>query len=221
MGFLAKVNLKPGLGGEFPFQCGGRRWGEGAGVEPSDTAAEKEMTTMRAAGHTPMGRPPGGVLMGMRERGQWGFTTLELLVVVAIVAIAAALAGPALTLMVRNAMLRSQGMELANALSLARTEAIRLSSNVSVCASTSGAACGGDWSDGWIVRSDTDNDVLRVYAKLKGAASLTGPAGEVTFTPNGFSSSNSFTLCAPGADTRTISVSNTGRVSLETGATCP
>jgi type IV fimbrial biogenesis protein FimT len=97
----------------------------------------------------------------MRPRG---FTLVEVLVVMTITAILLAFAIPSFQTMIRNNRISSSSNSLLAAMDLARSEAVRRSTVVTVCRSTdpeavapgcSSAANGGyaanDWASGWIV----------------------------------------------------------------------
>lgn len=90
-----------------------------------------------------------------------GFTLVELVIAVAIVAILAALALPSFQSSLRSNRAATATNEMLASLSLARSEAIRNNRGASICASADGAVCSGDWNDGWLVWADTnrDNDV--------------------------------------------------------------
>lgn len=81
-----------------------------------------------------------------------GFTLIELMIVVAIVAILGALGGPAFTDMLRNNRLSAAASALQVSLSLARSEAVRRGADarVSVAANTTA----GVWTNGWTVFID-------------------------------------------------------------------
>jgi type IV fimbrial biogenesis protein FimT len=103
----------------------------------------------------------------------------------------------------RNNRLATQANELVTALSLARSEANKRGLPVSVCASSSGAECDGEWTDGWIVFVDTPSpnigvvdgpdEVLSISPRLFDGFSLseTNPnvdvavTGFVVFLPSG------------------------------------
>ncbi len=87
-----------------------------------------------------------------------GFTLVELMVVVAIAAILASLAAPAIRDMVTSHGLSSRAELFKTSLNFARTESVRHNSNVSLCPSQDGLTCGGSWAEGWIVFSDPDAD---------------------------------------------------------------
>src|SRR5690349_25053520 len=102
-----------------------------------------------------------------------GFTLLELLIGLAIAAIALALAIPGLGRWLAEQQLQDRADALLRGLDLARSEAIRTGSRVDVC--PAGLRCGGGalpWESGWVVIAD--------------AARADGPAiaGERASPPN-------------------------------------
>ncbi|MGR8919703.1 MAG: GspH/FimT family pseudopilin [Gammaproteobacteria bacterium] len=96
-----------------------------------------------------------------------GFTIIEMMMSVALVATLSAIAVPSLGEFAKNASMRGQALELVSSISLARTEALKRGSRVILCRSgdpeAAAPACGGndrDWSTGWLVFAveDADND---------------------------------------------------------------
>lgn len=95
-----------------------------------------------------------------------GFTAMELMVVVTIVAVLAALAGPSFTLMIESWSVRDAMESMRSTLLFARSEAIKrggrvaihkLPNNTNSCTS---ASSNRDWDCGWIVCQDiNDNGV--------------------------------------------------------------
>jgi type IV fimbrial biogenesis protein FimT len=86
-----------------------------------------------------------------------GFTAIELMVVVAIVAILAALAGPSFRDLMDGWRVRSATEELTNTVYYARSEAIKRGGFITVrknCATGTAQ----EWDCGWIVFTDTDNN---------------------------------------------------------------
>lgn len=89
-----------------------------------------------------------------------GFTLIELMVTVAVIAILAVVAIPNLRDFVHNNRLRATSNELVASLQAARMEAVRLNSNAIVCRSTNGTTCAGGtdaWA-AWVVLADVDHD---------------------------------------------------------------
>lgn len=91
--------------------------------------------------------------------GQQGFTAIELMVVVTIIAVLAALAGPSFTPLIERWRVRDAAEALTSSLYLARSEAIKRGGGVTIDAT-------GGWNVGWKV-IHTQNGVvtdIRVHA---------------------------------------------------------
>ncbi|ARZ76352.1 hypothetical protein CCR98_20020 [Stenotrophomonas sp. WZN-1] len=84
-----------------------------------------------------------------------GFTLLELMVTVAVLAILVTVALPSFSAMIARNQIAVAGNDLIAGLQLARHEAIRRNTAVQVCASADGRACSDvDWNR-WIVRTSS------------------------------------------------------------------
>jgi len=99
-----------------------------------------------------------------RRASTSGFTAIELLITVAIVGVVAALAVPALRDLVLNNRAVSRINEFVAAVNLARNEAVKRGTPVTLCASAAPQAtkpaCDGrkQWEKGWILFADYDRD---------------------------------------------------------------
>lgn len=91
---------------------------------------------------------------------QWGFSLIELMVVVAITAILLAIGLPSFQGALRSNLVTTTANELMSSFALARTEALRSPGGAAICSTDDGTACGGDWNDGWMVWVDMDGDGL-------------------------------------------------------------
>ncbi|NJM11544.1 MAG: prepilin-type N-terminal cleavage/methylation domain-containing protein [Synechococcaceae cyanobacterium SM1_2_3] len=181
---------------------------------------------------------------------QQGFTLLELMITVAIVAIVMAVGTQPLREAILNSSRVAQVNEFVGVLGLARSEAVKTGSRIVICRSSDGATCAADttgiWEAGWLVFIDRnrngafdpaspDNEQL---LKAQGALNnftlrtVTNLTQWVAYLPNGVSEGNTglgtgtFQLCdSRGVDkARFIVINSTGRVRVrekETGDTCP
>jgi len=147
-----------------------------------------------------------------------GFTLIELMVTVVILAVTVTVASPGMQQMVQGSRLRSDTSRLLDALNLARSEAILRNIPVSLCPSpmalSGEATCDGEFAGGWIVFTNGNRDavvdagadeVVRVFAAIGDGYTLTNLAGTrsidelITYLPDGSSRRNlSLLLCPPG-----------------------
>lgn len=86
-----------------------------------------------------------------------GMTLIELMVGITITGLLLAIGVPSFQSTIASSRLTSVNNELVSTLALARSEAIRRGTRVTVCKSTSGTSCitSGGWQQGWIVFVDT------------------------------------------------------------------
>ena len=89
---------------------------------------------------------------------QQGFSLIELMVTVAIVAILVAIGLPSFQSSLRSNRVATSTNELLASFALARSEAVRSPGGAAICSTTNGTSCGGDWNDGWMVWIDMDGD---------------------------------------------------------------
>lgn len=90
-----------------------------------------------------------------------GFSMVELMITIAIVAILVALAFPSFEGSMRSNRVATATNELMASLSLTRSEAIRNPGGAVICTTTNGTACNGtSWDDGWMVWIDLNGDGL-------------------------------------------------------------
>lgn len=169
-----------------------------------------------------------------------GFTLIELMVTLAVMAIVIAWAAPSFKQQMLGSRTGAVANEFADALNYARSQSVRTLKRVSICASSDGSTCSGNWSDGFIVFEDratsdkaTSIDlgstplIYKTWPKLEssGTFSVKRGAADVTFirfTPLGALAPTStdpvvaslkLTGCL-GKSARTISVSLSGLVSV-------
>ena len=171
--------------------------------------------------------------------GAKGFTLIELMVTVALVAILMAVAVPSVTTFQRNAQLTSFSNTLLSAINAARGEAMKRGQSAMVV-----PVDGSNWSSGWVVFVDLDKSqafietsdftilkreappsYLEITATGTAAAShpyiMFDASGYAKTKAGGFPGNQSFNIKrndASGADkfaqTRRIKIASTGRVRL-------
>lgn len=179
----------------------------------------------------------------MTPRAQTGFTVIELMISIVVAAVLLALASPSFVEFTKNRRITTQANEFISTLALARSEALKRVSRVTVCASSTGTSCTGSWGQGYIVFTDDDGDgtvdggeeILKVVSELAGNNTLAGStnvATYVSYVSSGHSKfwdsnnfqSGSIVLCDDRGVShgRAISVNVTGRVRVESTepATC-
>lgn len=155
-----------------------------------------------------------------------GMTLPELMLTLAIVAIAGAVAMPGFADLRRQAVRTAAVNDFLHALYLARSEAIQRMDVVSVCKSTDGRTCSNglsDWAAGWMVFANRDRDqppeadpgepVLRTHPGWPGGR-ITANRPAFSFRPVTQGAVNGtilFCSVPPGRDARAIIVSATGR----------
>ena len=148
--------------------------------------------------------------MGETMRLQRGFTIIELMITLAVMAILVSVAAPGYQDFVATTRLNSHTSELVTALHYARSEAIKRNKMITLCKSSDGASCAvtGSWAQGWIVFTDggttglvdgTDT-ILRVHEALTGGTTLVGQAAlasAITYRSNGTSTqSGQIDMCS-------------------------
>lgn len=87
-----------------------------------------------------------------------GFSLIELMVTLTIAAIVLGIAIPSFRDMAVRNQLASLNNNLISAINFARSEAVKRGVPVAICHSANKTACGGAWSDGWIVFVNPDGD---------------------------------------------------------------
>lgn len=101
----------------------------------------------------------------MKKQTQNGFTLYELLITVLIVGVVLTLGIPNLSDFTRNSRITTTANDLHSAFHVARSEAARAKTNITICASdnsmTAAANCQGSWEDGFIVFVDANGDLTR------------------------------------------------------------
>jgi type IV fimbrial biogenesis protein FimT len=170
-------------------------------------------------------QPQYSTLKRARERG---FTLVELLVAVAVLALLVGVALPSLRDVLLRSSVSAHTNELLAALRLARAEAVKRSQPVMVLAN------GGNFTSGWSVqvvatgevieRRDLPNSEIPILALATGGA---GDSTRVTFGPTGVmlgATRFDFSICLPASDadaerSRRIQVLQSGSMTARVNTT--
>jgi len=184
----------------------------------------------------------------MKKAGrQTGFTLIELMVTLTIAGILLAIGVPSFNAFIKNSSLTTGVNELVGALNLARSEAVKRGSRVTVCKSANQTSCtnSNGWEQGWIIFTDENNNaaynptgtppetLIRVHAALNSAITATSSAPVSNYVSyiasgrsqqtGGGSQSGNIRLCddRSGNIGKNLAISLSGRVRATSGASCP
>lgn len=153
-----------------------------------------------------------------------GFTLIELMVTVAVLAILLGIAVPSFTDATLGSKLEAQANSLSAGARLARGEAIKRSAPVRMCQSSNGTSCAasGGWGQGWIVTDGTT--VFLQQQALPSDITISSTVSNIVFPPTGVgATAATLSLCrASGgsADSpiRSVVIDVTGRASVKKSA---
>ncbi|MBC7707248.1 MAG: GspH/FimT family pseudopilin [Rhodoferax sp.] len=166
----------------------------------------------------------------IRERG---FTLVELMTTVSVMAIALAIATPSLTGFVRSSKVRSAQSELVSSMMLARSEATKRGVPVGMAATA--PSTGNEFGAGWKVWVDDNANgvidsgevLVRDYPGYEPSSVVLGTTGNVTlvsFAPTGFATASvTFKVCGTSDATKgyRVVLQRVGLADVSEGITCP
>ncbi len=155
--------------------------------------------------------------MHLRQRG---ITLVELLVIVAILAIAAQIAIPAWQQFMENNRSQAVMHSIERAVHQARALAVTRRVSVELCGSSDGQQCSTNWSQGWILRPRAQGSTQPPPEQITGldAGRLklqwAGFQQNIVFHANGFSTASNgrFFMCREGAIDWQLVLNRQGRL---------
>ncbi|QSX41652.1 GspH/FimT family pseudopilin [Shewanella cyperi] len=142
-----------------------------------------------------------------------GFTLVELMVTVVVVAIVAAIALPSLSAFYERSRADSEISKIREALKLARNQAFSYGATVGVCAYGT-SDCGTNWNKGlrvYLLKPDNSQETLKLIEGFHSNDTVKGVS--ITFTSNGLASEAATYIYCPGGKTdysRSVELSVTG-----------
>lgn len=177
-----------------------------------------------------------------------GFTLIELMVTVVIVAVLLSIAVPSFRDTIARSRVASGASGLSAAFTTAKSEAVKRGRNVTICKSANigdaqpTCVTSGDWSQGWIIldpavtyapaATPPTDPTIKVFEAMPGGVTAAGGSevlSTVIFTPNGATTlagagtdetNRAITVCSVGVEGRVVVLSASGRVRVIRGAMC-
>ena len=147
-----------------------------------------------------------------------GFTLTELMVTLAVLAILVTIAVPSFSGMIATQATRNASFDLSSAVSLARAEAVKQNTIVTVSTSST-------WAAGWTLMAGTPATVIRTFGPYNGVTIAASNGNTLSFGNDGRPTSGGVTFqVTPTSASQSVSsscvqVGGTGRVAVVSG-TC-
>ncbi len=162
-------------------------------------------------------------MMKFKYSSTKGFTIVEIMIVITIGGILAAVALPSYTAMVKNNCMTTKANMLVSYLTYTRSEASKRNASMSINASNAGVNTN-EWGTGWSV-VDASSNVVKVIELecVNTTVDETGNRTSFTYGSDGFIDfTGTFQICddRSGETGREISISTTGRPSINSSFTC-
>jgi type IV fimbrial biogenesis protein FimT len=142
---------------------------------------------------------------------QSGFGLVEMMAVVAIIIILAAVGMPAMQDMIINQRVKSTSSDLFTTILRARSEAIKRNTDVSINPATS-------WNTGWIIPSPNAGEPDLASFSTRSSITVAGPQAGITFTAAGRvkgAANPQFSVTSTNGKSRCITVDLGGRPNVQ------
>ena len=149
-----------------------------------------------------------------------GFTLVELMIVLVVMAVLLGIAVPSMTQFTFSGKLRAYSNEVVASAVLARSEAIKRNQVVTLCVSTNGTSCvSGSWESGWIVLT-TGGEVVHRQQPITDGFKVIGTVDRIDFQASGVGSTiATLKICRAspslGDKESEVTISATGRTAVE------
>ena len=151
------------------------------------------------------------------RRAQIGFTIIELMTVMVVVAILATIGAPSLRDMMIRARVRTVSSDVYASLVFTRSEAIKRNTTVTLA-----PVVANDWTSGWTVKTGPVGSVITLETKDAPASVTWAAPASIVFTGNGRTAGAAnvvFTVRSteyPSVPMRCITISPSGRPNIKT-----
>ena len=141
-----------------------------------------------------------------------GFTLIELMVTIAVLAIIVGIAAPSISTQLANQRVKSTTATLANALKEAKAESVIRRQQIAVSYSNNGVNPG----------SISIANIASYNYSAKSTITASESKNPVTFRPSKRVESTTYTICDDNTDAtpRQVTISQIANISIQTGGTC-
>lgn len=158
---------------------------------------------------------------------------IELMVTLAVLAILLTIGVPSMRTLILNNRLTTATNNLAAAINMARSEAVKQGVTTVLCTSNDQATCTGNaWTTGWLVWADANSnttldapgEIIRVAESLKGTTTVTATVTTLVFDGTGFTTTPAtIKVCddRTGNLGKQLRILAGGSVSLTSQVACP
>lgn len=172
----------------------------------------------------------------MKKRN-FGFTLIELMIALAVAAIVLLFAVPSFDGLMEKNRVEAAQKDLARDVAFARQAAATRNTFVSICRSSDGTSCTGNWNQGWIVYVDIpggtagtvdgSDEVLKVHGAINSNDTISSTDNFIQFSASGAllepaTGLPELKICSSSGDhVQGLTVLRSGRAIVKNGLSCP